>query len=208
MEVDVAPALRPRRGRVRDRPVPRPRPARPAKPSSAATLTRRVLRDYINRFHASGFVRGVRQVLHVPSLPPGTCLKDDIRERRPPTGQARPVLRPMHAARRISRWRRTLRPGARHALHPGPLRQRRPQGVLFRRAGEKPWHEADAWKRDMESLAKRPNVICKISGIVARARRNGPPIISPDRQSLPRFLRPAIASSLAAIGPYASFERR
>ena len=33
----------------------------------------------------------------------------------------------------------------------------------------KPEHEVDPWRRDMEALSKRPNVICKISGIVARA---------------------------------------
>ena len=29
-------------------------------------------------------------------------------------------------------------------------------------------HDADAWRRDMERLAAQKNVICKISGIVAR----------------------------------------
>jgi L-fuconolactonase len=29
-------------------------------------------------------------------------------------------------------------------------------------------HDADDWRRDIERLAARPNVICKISGIVAR----------------------------------------
>ncbi len=32
-------------------------------------------------------------------------------------------------------------------------------------------HKADPWRRDMEALAKRENVVCKISGIVARARK-------------------------------------
>lgn len=32
-------------------------------------------------------------------------------------------------------------------------------------------HDADAWRRDMGSLAKRSNVVCKISGIVSRAPR-------------------------------------
>lgn len=36
------------------------------------------------------------------------------------------------------------------------------------RAGQ---HDADAWCRDMESLAKRKNTICKISGIVARMEK-------------------------------------
>lgn len=32
-------------------------------------------------------------------------------------------------------------------------------------------HDADAWRRDMEALAKRKNTICKISGIVARMKK-------------------------------------
>jgi predicted TIM-barrel fold metal-dependent hydrolase len=34
-------------------------------------------------------------------------------------------------------------------------------------------HDADAWRRDMEGLAKRKNTICKISGIVARMEKGG-----------------------------------
>jgi predicted TIM-barrel fold metal-dependent hydrolase len=34
--------------------------------------------------------------------------------------------------------------------------------------GRKPQHDADMWKRGIETLARRPNVICKISGIIAR----------------------------------------
>ena len=45
-----------------------------------------------------------------------------------------------------------------------------PKAFSAKLAGdEKPWHTADGWRRDIEGLAKRPNVICKISGIVARA---------------------------------------
>ena len=34
-----------------------------------------------------------------------------------------------------------------------------------------PQHDADAWRRDMQALAKRKNTICKISGIVARMEK-------------------------------------
>ncbi len=43
-----------------------------------------------------------------------------------------------------------------------------PAGVKKPRA---PQHEADAWRRDIEALARRRNVICKISGIVARMEK-------------------------------------
>jgi L-fuconolactonase len=37
------------------------------------------------------------------------------------------------------------------------------------RGSEEPWHEPDAWRRDMAALAEKDNVVCKISGIIARA---------------------------------------
>lgn len=30
------------------------------------------------------------------------------------------------------------------------------------------WHEPDQWKRDMEALGEQENVVCKISGVIAR----------------------------------------
>tara|TARA_B100000029_G_scaffold451354_1_gene475884 strand:- start:127 stop:675 length:549 start_codon:yes stop_codon:yes gene_type:complete len=30
------------------------------------------------------------------------------------------------------------------------------------------WHEADQWKRNMEALGRLDNVVCKVSGIIAR----------------------------------------
>jgi predicted TIM-barrel fold metal-dependent hydrolase len=40
-----------------------------------------------------------------------------------------------------------------------------------RLAKVRPDHEVEPWKRDISLLAKRPNVICKISGIIARIPR-------------------------------------
>src|SRR2546421_10883790 len=44
--------------------------------------------DYVKHAHASGFVRGVRQVLHAPSMPAGTRLKDDFVKSIPRAGKA------------------------------------------------------------------------------------------------------------------------
>lgn len=38
--------------------------------------------------------------------------------------------------------------------------------------GRAPAHEADPWRRDLAALAKRERVVCKISGIVARADKD------------------------------------
>jgi predicted TIM-barrel fold metal-dependent hydrolase len=37
-----------------------------------------------------------------------------------------------------------------------------------KRRGKAPDHDANAWKKNMAALAARKNVICKISGIIAR----------------------------------------
>jgi L-fuconolactonase len=52
-------------------------------------------------------------------------------------------------------------------------------------------HTADAWRRDMERLAARPNVICKISGIVARV----------PKQWSADDLAPIVNHCLDAFGP-------
>jgi len=51
---------------------------------------------------------------------------------------------------------------------------------------------ADQWRRDIAALAKRKNVVCKISGIVARA--------TPDKWT-PEDLAPIINHCLAVFGP-------
>jgi L-fuconolactonase len=56
----------------------------------------------------------------------------------------------------------------------------------------KPSHAPDAWKRDIDALAALPNVIVKISGIVARVPREG---------WQPSLLAPVVDHCLDAFGP-------
>ena len=53
-------------------------------------------------------------------------------------------------------------------------------------------HRADQWRRDLDRLTKRPNVVCKISGIVARA---------PKESWTPDDLAPIINHCLDTFGP-------
>jgi predicted TIM-barrel fold metal-dependent hydrolase len=55
-----------------------------------------------------------------------------------------------------------------------------------------PAHQADTWRRDMARLAERTRVVCKISGIVARAPRD---------TWLPEDLAPIINHCLEVFGP-------
>lgn len=56
----------------------------------------------------------------------------------------------------------------------------------------KPPHDADQWRRDIDRLAGRKNVVCKISGIVARCEEG---------KWKPSDLAPAINHCLDAFGP-------
>jgi len=58
--------------------------------------------------------------------------------------------------------------------------------------GRKPQHNADQWKLGIDTLAKQPNVICKISGIIARA---------PKGRATAEVLAPIVKHCLDAFGP-------
>jgi predicted TIM-barrel fold metal-dependent hydrolase len=61
-----------------------------------------------------------------------------------------------------------------------------------RQWGRKPQHDAEKWKRDIETLAKRRNIICKISGIIARV---------PKGKATAGVLAPVVNHCLDAFGP-------
>lgn len=115
-------------------------------------------------------VKGVRQVLHAAAAKPGMCLADDfVRGIRLLGEQGLSFdlcMRPGELADGIRLTERC--PDTRFILDhcgnadPKVFRKKRPEK-------EKPSHDAEAWRRDLERFAKRPNVMCKISGIVARA---------------------------------------
>jgi predicted TIM-barrel fold metal-dependent hydrolase len=58
--------------------------------------------------------------------------------------------------------------------------------------GRKPQHDAEQWKRDVDALASRTNVICKISGIIARV---------PKGRATAEVLAPVVRHCLDAFGP-------
>ena len=58
--------------------------------------------------------------------------------------------------------------------------------------GRKPQHDPEIWKRYIDTLAKQPNVICKISGIIARV---------PKGEATARVLAPIVNHCLDTFGP-------
>lgn len=130
--------------------------------------------DYVKRFQTNPRFKGVRRVLHSPATPAGYCLKPEfVRGVRllGETGKSFDLC--MRAPELMDAVKLTEAcPGTRFVLdHCG-----NPDLKAFRapRVGEdKPRHTADQWKRSIDALAKRPNVIGKISGIAASLTPGG-----------------------------------
>jgi L-fuconolactonase len=126
--------------------------------------------NYVKEIKALGrTIKGVRQVLHNPSSPQGYCLREAfVRGVRLLGAQGLSF----DLCMRPTELRDALRltdecPDTRFILdHCGNADVR-----VFRRGAEQAAHNPDQWRRDIEALARRPNLVCKISGSIARAPR-------------------------------------
>jgi len=125
-------------------------------------------REYVTRHAASKAVQGVRQVLHA-GHPAGTCLDPRFIAGMRVLGEKGLTfdlcLRPgelLDGAKTAEQC-----PDTRFVLdHCGNAD---PKAFLAGGSDQKRSHSPDDWKRGIERLAGQPNVVCKISGIVARA---------------------------------------
>jgi len=116
--------------------------------------------DYMALFRGDRRVKGVRQVLHGSGTPQGYCLKPEfVRGVRllGSMGLVFDVCLPaafLDDAARLADACPDTRLVLDHCGNPNV------------QAGVQ-----DAWKRSLEAVSKRPNVACKISGIVATAKK-------------------------------------
>jgi predicted TIM-barrel fold metal-dependent hydrolase len=145
-------------------------------PTIAAVISGRPnsdkFQDHITPLAKSGPIKGVRQVLHGGSTPAGYCLEKPFVRGIQLLGELGLsfdlCMRPKELADGAKLADQC--PGTRFIVdHCGNADVK----AFFksgdkRLEGIKPDHAADQWKRDIETLAAKKNVICKISGIVAR----------------------------------------
>jgi predicted TIM-barrel fold metal-dependent hydrolase len=137
-------------------------------PTSAAVVSGRPNSDafakYVGQFKGSKSVKGIRQVLHVESTPPGYCLDPKFVKGIQLLGDlglsfdlcVRPAELPNYA-KLIDRC-----PGTRFILdHCG-----NPKASFTK-------DQWDAWRRDMAVVATRKNVVCKVSGFLANGWEKG-----------------------------------
>ncbi len=151
----------------------------PEHPTVAAVISGRPNSDgfkaYIARFKDSPYIKGVRQVLHAPDAKQGLCLEKTFVASVRLLGELGMsfdlCMRPAELADGVKLA--DLCPDTRlivdHCGNADPKAFRKSNQTDSSTTADEPSHNADHWRRDIAELAKRRNVICKISGIVARA---------------------------------------
>jgi len=194
MEVDVAPAQQVAEARYIIEQC-----ERDDTPTVGAVISGRPASDefaaYITQFKGSPYIKGVRQVLHGPSTPAGYCLQPTFVQSIQLLGELGMsfdlCLRAGELADAVKLVEQC--PGTRFVVdHCGNANPNIiASAAADESAGGRP-HTRQQWLDDMQALADRPNVICKISGIVASA--------TPGKWNA-ATLAPTVNHCLNAFGP-------
>lgn len=149
----------------------------PNSPMAGATLRGRPgvegFTGWARKCAAEPRVKGLRQVIFPPDFAPDYCLQEQFIADMQLLGELGLhfdlCIRP--ADLRSAGIMAQRCPDTRFVLdHCGNADPEVVNGSLSAADVEDPVyrHEADSWKREMESLGKLPNVVCKVSGIIAR----------------------------------------
>lgn len=130
-------------------------------------LTSDKFATYAKSLQGSKYIKGVRQVLH--GQPRGACLSKTFRDNVQLLGQLGLCfdlcIRPGELADGLKLVEQC--PETRFILdHCGNADVN--AWLPKKRRGGQPDHTAEAWKKDIAALAAKKNIICKISGIIAR----------------------------------------
>ncbi len=130
--------------------------------------------DYISKFKSVPEVKGVRRVLHENETPAGLCLQSEFVNSVRKLGEIGRSFDLCMRPKELSDGAKLaeLCPETRfivdHCGNADPKSFR-----TIQRDDEKPSHSAEEWKLGLEKLAKRSNVICKISGVMASLPKGG-----------------------------------
>ncbi|QDU76250.1 Amidohydrolase [Bremerella volcania] len=149
-------------------------------------------RDFVDQFESHAWVKGYRQVLHGGATPPGDCLKARFINNCRHLGSSGKTF---DLCMRPAELKDAVRladacPDTRFVLdHCGNIDPKAFFAPNDPRGGSNP-NDVARWKKDMAELAGHPNVVCKISGIIARV----------PKQWTPDDLRPVVMHCLEAFG--------
>jgi len=154
-------------------------------------------REYITRFKDSPYIKGVRHILpggKQQGLWAESALVKSIRllgELGMSFDLCMPPQRLPDAAKLVDACPDT-RFVLDHCGNADPLAFRRPAGGKTDAKTRPPHHDPQQWHRDIAALAKRKQVVCKISGIIAQADKD---------HWKPEDLAPIINHCLEVFGP-------
>jgi L-fuconolactonase len=127
-------------------------------------------RDYIESLGRNPALKGVRQVIHNEDIPSGYCLREEFIRGVEFLGENGLSFDLCMRPNELSDARKLAErcPQTKFILdHCGNAD---PKAFMKSAANsEPPAHGPDVWRGDIDALAKRDNVLCKISGIMARA---------------------------------------
>jgi len=153
-------------------------------------------RDYITRFKGSPYIKGIRHILpgDTPDLWSQEQFIDGVRllgELDMRFDLCMPPARLADAAKLVDQC-----PDTRfildHCGNADPVAFMSTERRKSARPSRPPQHDPDQWRRDIARLAERERVVCKISGIIARA---------PEENWAPDDLAPIINHCLEVFGP-------
>jgi predicted TIM-barrel fold metal-dependent hydrolase len=135
----------------------------------------------IAQFQDSPYVKGVREVIHEARTPLGYCLRPEFIRGVQQLGQIGLSFDICIRAGEL--------PDAGKLVDSCPDTR-----FILDHCGNEPVPKMDhtQWKRDMEALAKRKNIVCKVSGIVASAKKGA---------WKPEDLAPIVNHTLDVFGP-------
>ncbi len=166
MEVDVHPSQQ-----VREAEYVIDLCQKPDNPMVAAVISGRPgtaeFSDYITKFKGSPYIKGVRQVLHVEETPPDFCVQPQFVKNVQLLGELGMCFDLCMRSEDLPQGEKLVAqcPNTRFVVdHCGNMDPKETDEA-----------KRNVWKDAMKALAARPNVVCKISGIVASAKKDWAP---------------------------------
>ena len=130
--------------------------------------------DYISRFKSVPEVKGVRRVLHEKGTPAGLCLQQEFVNSVRQLGELGLSFDLCMRPKELSDGAKLaqLCPETRfivdHCGNADPKSFGKFPGIEI-----EPSHSVEEWKSGLEKLSKSPNVVCKISGVIASLPKGG-----------------------------------
>lgn len=127
---------------------------------------------FIEQFKESPYINGVRDLLMIDSQKKGVCLTEPFKKNIEHLGKLDMMFDFCMRAEELEDGATLAKLFPKNRFILDHCGNADPE-AFYPKADQirKPQHDPDKWKKGIEVIAKQSNVICKLSGIVARARK-------------------------------------